>query len=82
VERRRSRLVAKARAHQPGSRYPDVVALAADVNRYLEGGPVSANRETPLDRIARFSRKHRAAILIVAAYLILRVLLALADSRR
>ncbi len=71
----------KARAADPGARYPDVVALAADVNRYLEGDPVSASPETPFDRIARFSRKHRAAIVIVAAYLILRVLLAIVETK-
>ncbi len=71
----------KAREVDPGARYPDVVALASDVNRYLEGDPVSANPETPFDRLARFSRKHRMAIVIVVAYLILRVLLAFVDAK-
>jgi eukaryotic-like serine/threonine-protein kinase len=65
-----------ARAADPSGRYPTVVALAADVDRFLAGEPVSASPETAVDRVLRFSRKHRAAIVMVAAYLILRVVIA------
>jgi serine/threonine protein kinase len=72
-------IIDKARAPEAHARYADVVALADDVNRYLDGDRVSANPETILDRAARFSRKHRAAIAIIVAYLILRTLLAVVD---
>jgi len=70
-------IIGKARAPDARARYANVVALADDVNRYLEGDRVSANPETLLDRAARFSRKHRTAIVIVVAYLALRIVLAL-----
>jgi serine/threonine protein kinase len=66
----------KARSEAPGDRYGDVPSLAADVDRFLAGEPVTAVPERTVDRIARFARKHRAAILMVAAYLILRVVMA------
>lgn len=74
-------IIDKARALQAHARYADVVALADDVNRYLDGDRVSANPETILDRAVRFSRKHRTAIAIVLAYLALRVVLALLAPR-
>jgi serine/threonine protein kinase len=72
-------IIDKARAPEAPARYADVVALADDVNRYLDGDRVSANPETILDRAVRFSRKHRAAIAIIVAYLILRTVLAVVD---
>ncbi|HEX7138153.1 MAG TPA: serine/threonine-protein kinase [Vicinamibacterales bacterium] len=74
-------IIDKARARDAEARYADVMAMADDVNRYLEGERVSANPETFVDRLVRFARKHRAAITIVVAYLILRVLLAVIDVR-
>jgi len=74
-------IVDKARAAAADARYADVMAMAEDVNRYLEGERVSANPETFVDRVVRFARKHRAAIAIVVAYLVLRVLLAVIDAR-
>jgi serine/threonine protein kinase len=65
-----------ARATDPADRYPTVVALAADVDRYLAGEPVTASPEGVIDRLLRFSRKHKAAIVLVVAYLVLRVVIA------
>ena len=66
----------KARSDQVGSRYQDVASMAADVDRFLAGEPISASRERAVDRVLRFARKHRAAILMVTAYLVLRVAIA------
>jgi serine/threonine protein kinase len=69
-------IVRKARSANPDDRYGDALALAADIDRFLAGDPVSANRESPLERLARFSRKHRVAIVLVVAYLVLRATIA------
>jgi eukaryotic-like serine/threonine-protein kinase len=66
----------KARASDPHDRYDDVLALAADVDRFLAGEPVTASPERSIDRIVRFTRKHRAAIAIIVTYLTLRYLIA------
>jgi serine/threonine protein kinase len=74
-------VIDKARAPEADDRYADAVALADDVNRFLEGDRVSAASETLVDRGLRFGRKHRTTIVIVLAYLTLRVVLALLAPR-
>jgi serine/threonine protein kinase len=66
-----------SRAMAPGaaSRYPSAEQLAADVSRYLDGLPVSARQETLLDKLARLYRRNSVAILLLLAYLAMRILL-------
>ena len=71
-------IVAKATAGDPGARYPDAGAFAADLLRYLDGEPVSAHRETVAERLLRLARRYRVAILLVLGYLIMRIALLLA----
>jgi eukaryotic-like serine/threonine-protein kinase len=71
----------KAMAASPENRYASVTALAADVSRYLNGLPVSAREETFLDKTGRFYHRHSVAILLIAAYLLMRVFLLLATHR-
>lgn len=52
-----------------------------DIGAYLEGAPVSAHRENPLERAARFAGRHRTAIGLIAAYLVIRLLLLALDGR-
>jgi eukaryotic-like serine/threonine-protein kinase len=70
-------MCAKAMAAAPQDRYGSVQELAADASRYLDGQPISARRETVLDRIQRFYRRYRIAILLITAYLVMRILLLL-----
>ncbi|HRY42823.1 MAG TPA: serine/threonine-protein kinase [Thermoanaerobaculia bacterium] len=67
--RRLAAIVAKATAERPAERYGGAPALAADVVRYLDGEPVTAYRERPWERAARFAVRHRVALLLVLAYL-------------
>jgi serine/threonine-protein kinase len=67
----------KALHAEPEGRYEGASALAADVERYLDGAAVSAYREGPLERAARFVRRHQTLVLLLAAYLVMRVLLGL-----
>ena len=71
----------RAMAAEPRDRYPEVDELAADLSRYLAGLAVSAHRESLLDRAGRFARRHRAAILLVLAYVLMRALLILILGR-
>jgi serine/threonine protein kinase len=71
----------KALEPLPENRYRTVVEFAADVSRYLDGLPVSARKETFLDKTARFYRRHTVAILLIAAYLLMRVVLLLISHR-
>jgi hypothetical protein len=51
--------------------------MALDVSRYLDGFAVGAHRETILEKASRFYRRYRFFILLIAAYLAMRVLILL-----
>jgi serine/threonine protein kinase len=66
-------ICAKASANEPDARYESVAALVRDVSGFLAGEPVSAYRETLLERASRLAGNHRAAIVMLVAYLSLRL---------
>ncbi len=68
-------MVAKAMADSPSERYFSALDLRDDVARYLAGKPVRAHRETFVERAVRLFMRHRVAVLLVAAYLAMRILL-------
>jgi hypothetical protein len=65
----------KAMSAERDFRYASVADLSADIGRYLAQLPVAAYRETLLDTGRRLFVKYRTAILLVVAYLIVRVML-------
>jgi len=67
----------KALAAEPAARYATVGELARDVARFLAQDAVGAYPEGALRWARRLARKHRAAILLIAAYLLMRLLLLL-----
>lgn len=64
----------RAMAAQPAARYPTVRELSAELTRFLDGVPVQAYREPFLERIARVYGKYQTPILLVFAYLVMRLL--------
>ncbi|MCA9104992.1 MAG: serine/threonine protein kinase, partial [Planctomycetales bacterium] len=52
----------KAMAKQPKDRYATPLELAADLDRWLVGEPVSVYREPPLQRVFRAAQKHRTLV--------------------
>ena len=77
VERPLEAICAKACAPERDERYASVPELATDVSKYLDGLAVGAYRENVLERAARFYRRYRFFILLIATYLLVRVLLVL-----
>jgi serine/threonine protein kinase len=67
----------KTCAADPADRYQSVDELRREVSRYLGGLAVNAYREPLAARAARFARRHRVALLLLLAYLLLRVALIL-----
>lgn len=66
---------AKAMAHAPEQRYRGAADLSADVGRFLDGTSVSAHRESLLEKTARLVSRNRTAVVLILAYLVMRVLL-------
>jgi serine/threonine protein kinase len=79
--RRLRAVAAKACAQSPEGRYPTVDALATDVSRVRAGLTIDAYREGALERLDRFWRRYRTPILLVLAYLIMRIVLLLVARR-
>jgi serine/threonine protein kinase len=68
-------IAARASAPAAADRYDSVGDLARDVLRFRDGDPVSAYRESLPERIARVYRRYQLPILLVFAYVIMRVVL-------
>lgn len=74
-------ICAKAMSLEMSARYSSVQELAADVGRYLDGMPVSAYRENIFERMARLVSRNRVAVVLVLAYLFMRLLFILFSRR-
>ena len=70
-------ICAKATETAPVERYRNVQEMALDVSRYLDGLAVGAYRESIFERAGRLYRRYRFFILLIAAYLAMRVLILL-----
>jgi serine/threonine protein kinase len=70
-------IAAKAMAATPAARYADVPAMSADIDRFLDGQPVQAYPESALERLVRVGSRHRTAIILILAYVLMRLLLLL-----
>jgi serine/threonine-protein kinase len=66
-------ICSKAAALIPADRYSSVPEMAMDVSRYLDGFSVGAHQESLFEKAARFYRRYRFFILLIAAYLLMRV---------
>lgn len=63
----------RALARDAAERYPDAGALLADLLAFQAGGHVEAHRYTRRERLARFARRHRSALVLAASVLIVAV---------
>jgi serine/threonine protein kinase len=70
-------ICAKATAEDPERRYGGAVGLAADLARYTAGSQVEAFPEGLARRAGRLARRHAAPLLLLLAYLLMRVVLLL-----
>ena len=65
-------IAAKCLRPRPMDRYPSLDALAGDIERYIDGRPVLAQRQTNIYRIGKFVRRNRK---VVAAFLFMNVVI-------
>lgn len=71
----------KAMAGDPNARYQSAREMTADIVRYLNGEPVRAYPEGVLERMGRVLARHRTAVILVAVYLLMRLLFILLARR-
>ncbi|HSO76668.1 MAG TPA: serine/threonine-protein kinase [Blastocatellia bacterium] len=65
----------KAMSNRREDRYASAEDIAGDVVRFLDGQPVSAYRENIVEKAGRWLGKNRFIVLLVIAYLIMRLIL-------
>ena len=75
LEKSLAAICTKSTSASPADRYPTVQEMALDVSRYLDGLAVGAHRESILEKATRLYRRYRFFILLIAAYLSMRVLI-------
>lgn len=71
----------KSLATDPAERYNSVLAFSTDVTHFLDGEPVSAYKETLVERIDRWIARNRFLVFLILAYLLMRILLLIAAGR-
>jgi eukaryotic-like serine/threonine-protein kinase len=74
-------ICSKAMSAEISSRYSSVEEMSADVGRYLDGMPVSAYRENLVERTVRLVSRNRVAVVLLLAYLFMRLLFVLFSRR-
>ncbi len=62
-------IVIKAMAKDPAARYATAQDLADDLGRFLDDRPILARRPGPLERSARWARRHAAGLAIAVPLL-------------
>jgi eukaryotic-like serine/threonine-protein kinase len=71
----------KAMSASPDARYDSAADLAADVARLLNDEPVSAYRESWAEQVIRWLSKNRVLVLIILAYLLMRLFFIISARR-
>ena len=71
----------KATAREMSQRYASVQQMAADIGRYLEDLSISAYPENLFEKSGRFIKRNQVAVVLVMAYLVMRLLFILFSRR-
>jgi hypothetical protein len=70
-------IVLKAMEKNPAERYATAKDLAEDLRRYVMDKPIQARRPTPIQRVRKWARRHRAAATAAAVCLLVTAAVAL-----
>jgi serine/threonine-protein kinase len=81
VSKAAAAICSKAMSQAKEDRYATASDLSADVGRLLDAEPVSAYRETAFERVSRWVGKNRFFVLLVLAYLLMRIFLIFTSRR-
>jgi len=73
-------IISKASAPESLHRYSGADALGRDLSAFLDRLPLEAHRETLPERLTRLVKRHRVAIALVLAYVLVRAVILIALS--
>ncbi len=75
IDRRLRAIVTRCTETAPADRYPSVGALLHDLAAYRAGAPMTAYRESRLERAHQWMRRHQLMLWLIAAYIAMRAAL-------
>lgn len=81
VSKRAEAVCLKALAPAPAARYASALELATDIVALIDDDPVTAHRESVLERLIRWAGKNRFLVFLVLAYLLMRIFFILTARR-
>jgi serine/threonine protein kinase len=81
VSKAAAAICSKAMAGEKESRYASASELSADIGRLLDAEPVTAYRENALEKVGRWVSKNRFLVLLVLAYLLMRIIFIFTSQR-
>jgi len=81
VSKAAAAISSKAMSSEKANRYATASDLSADIGRLLDDEPVSAYRENAFERTSRWVGKNRFLVLLVLAYLLMRIFLIFTSRR-
>lgn len=73
VSKQAEAICLKAMSRDIGGRYSSASELSTDIDRLLDAEPVSAYRESAIEKVSRWVSKNRFLVLLVLAYLLMRI---------
>lgn len=73
VSKQAEAICLKAMSRDIGGRYSSASELSTDIGRLLDAEPVSAYRESAIEKVSRWVSKNRFLVLLVLAYLLMRI---------
>jgi serine/threonine-protein kinase len=76
VDRDLETICLKCLQKEPDRRYPSAVAMAEDLERWLNGEAIAARRSTALERLGRWARRQRTVVRAAMAVVLVVVVLA------
>jgi len=79
--RRLTAIVRKCMSPRPEDRYANAGELAADIARFIDGQPVSAHRESAVERSVRWLDRNRAFVALILGYLLMRAIVLIVAHR-
>jgi serine/threonine protein kinase len=74
------KIVLKAMDQDPTRRYQSAQHFEEDLLRYLQGKPVAARKASPIYRLRKFVQRHKTAVLMTCATVVVAVCAILFDS--